>query len=63
LGNSSPKGEGKRDKIQKLKGIVLENKKARGSALNQWAALTPDPRSLTVVQLYSKARTYFIKNS
>ncbi|PJE70057.1 hypothetical protein COU97_01670 [Candidatus Shapirobacteria bacterium CG10_big_fil_rev_8_21_14_0_10_48_15] len=29
--------------------LVLENKKARGSAQNQWAALNPDLRSLTVV--------------
>ena len=28
--------------------LILENKKARGSAQNQWAALSPDPRSLTV---------------
>jgi len=29
--------------------LVLENKKACGSALNIWAALSPDSRSLTVV--------------
>ncbi len=29
--------------------LVLENKKARGSAQNQWAALCAAPRSLTVV--------------
>jgi hypothetical protein len=62
---------GTRDKISKSQGIispplagsVLENKKARASAQNVWAALSPAPRSLTVVQLYNKARTYFIKNS
>ena len=40
---------GTRDKISKSQGIVLENKKARGSAQNQWAALCAAPRSLTVV--------------
>ena len=29
--------------------LVIENKKARGSAQNQWAVLSPNPRSLTVV--------------
>jgi DNA invertase Pin-like site-specific DNA recombinase len=29
--------------------LVLENKKARGEAQNQWAALSPAPRSLTLV--------------
>jgi hypothetical protein len=43
--------------------LVLENKKARAEAQNQWAALCAAPPSLTVVQLYNKARTYFIKNS
>jgi hypothetical protein len=54
---------GTEDKISKSQGVVLENKKARGEAQNQWAALCAAPRSLTVVQLYNKARTYFIKNS
>jgi len=29
--------------------LVLENKRARGNAQNQWATLSPDPQSLTVV--------------
>ena len=29
--------------------LVIENKKARGSAQNQWAALCAAPKSLTVV--------------
>ena len=29
--------------------LVLENKRARGNAQNQWARLSPDPQSLTVV--------------
>jgi len=63
LGNSSPQAR-KRDKISKIvRDTVLENKKVRGSAQNQWAAQNAAPRSLTVVQLYNKARTYFIKNS
>ncbi len=40
-----------------------ENKKARGEALNPWAALCAAPTSRGWVTIYDIARTYFIKNS
>jgi DNA invertase Pin-like site-specific DNA recombinase len=42
--------------------LVLENKKARGEAQNQWAALCAAPRSLTVVRLFDEIRTFFERN-
>ncbi len=43
--------------------LRLTNQKARGSALDPWAALRAAPTSRNCVSVYDLARTYFINNT
>ncbi len=43
--------------------LTLTDKKARGSALDLWAALRAAPTSRDWVPIYEQARTYFINNT